>query len=354
MIVVVAAFPVTENKKDGMVQRVLHIDSLIEDCRRVYLDISFRRFFRRSSYIDGFATVYRLNFFVHAFFIARMIRRAKIIYIHSAYNALKSIAFRTSAHIVFDVHGVVPEELSQENKNFASLLYNLVERIVIRRCNTMICVTRSMLTHLKDKYVDDIKCDVIILPILPKVDDDFASDQILCSIRDGRSVIYAGGMQAWQNVGKMLDAVKSQSNLNYTFLTGETQRFNALLSEKSLRKINCFSVRPEEVKDHYLSHEYGFILRDEMLVNKVACPTKLVEYLYWGVIPIIITHNIGDFDSESLSGVTLGQFIAGDFPDKSSLKIMRENNYQAVKWMINAASVQQTKLQNFLIKFASS
>jgi glycosyltransferase involved in cell wall biosynthesis len=352
MIIVVAAFPATENQKDGMVQRVLHIDSLIKPYPRVYLDISFRRFFRKNCYIDGRATVYRLNFFVHALLIARLLRQAKLIYIHSAYNALKSILFPSKAYVVFDAHGIVPEELFQEKKKLASWIYSLAERLVIKRCNTLICVSRSMLTYLKSKYVNNIKCDEIILPILPKVDDTITSDQILSAIRDDRAVIYAGGMQAWQNVDKMLDAAKAQPNLKYTFLTGEIQRFTSLLRENSMVNVICLSVKPEEVKEYYLKHEYGFILRDEVLVNLVACPTKLVEYLYWGVIPIIITPRVGDFDAESLSGVTLDQFIAGNLPNETARSLMRKQNYRAVKLIIDAASAYQNQLQALLIKFS--
>ena len=351
MIIVVAAFPVTENQKDGMVQRVLHIDSLIKRYPRVYLDISFRRFFRKICYTDGHATIYRLNFFVHAFVIARLLRRAKLIYMHSAYNALKSILFPSKAHVVFDVHGIVPEELLQEKKKLASWIYRLAERMAIIRCNTIICVSQSMLRHLKAKYNNNIKGNEIILPIIPKVDDIITADQVHCAMRDDRAVIYAGGMQAWQNVDKMLDAAKEQPNLKYTFLTGEIQRFSLLLRENSLMNVICLSVKPEEVKDYYLKHEYGFILRDDVLVNQVACPTKLMEYLYWGVIPIIITPRVGDFDADSLSGVTLDQFISGKLPNELSRSLIRKKNHQAVKLMIDTASSYQNQLQALLIKF---
>jgi hypothetical protein len=348
MIIVVAAFPATENQKDGMVQRVLHIDSLIEPYPRVYLDISFRRFFRKIFYIDGRATVYRLNFFVHALFIARLLRRAKLIYIHSAYNALKSILFPSKAYVIFDAHGIVPEELFQEKKKLACWMYGLAERLAIKRCNTLICVSRSMLTYLKSKYVNNTKCEEIILPILPKVDDTITSDRILSAIRDNRAVIYAGGMQAWQNVDKMLDAARTQPNMSYTFLTGDLLRFKHRLSSAGIASATCESVAPEAVKDFYLQHLYGFILRDEVLVNQVACPTKLVEYMYWGVLPIVVTPRIGDFDEESLHGITLEDFRRGALPGLEARAAMREHNQRTVLAVLASAHANKELLQQRL------
>lgn len=42
-----------------------------------------------------------------------------------------------------------------------------------------------------------------------------------------------------------------------------------------------------------LAH-YGFILRDKHILNRVAAPTKMVEYLFFGIIPIVKYEEIGD------------------------------------------------------------
>jgi hypothetical protein len=111
---VVSTYPSGDNLKEGMVQRVAHIDSLMASVPRNYLDISFRRFLRREVRSDGLATVYCLNFFVHFFLILRLLRAARTVYVHSAYNALRMMVFPTRARIIFDAHGVVPEECAQE------------------------------------------------------------------------------------------------------------------------------------------------------------------------------------------------------------------------------------------------
>lgn len=349
MIVVVAPFPTEENQKDGMVQRVAHIDDLMASTARIYLELSFRRFFRKEVIARERVTVYRLHVVAHIFLIGRLLRNADLVYIHSAYNALKVIAFRTRAHVIFDAHGIVPEELAQEGHPWAARVLAAAERMVLRRCNTLVCVTHSMLSHFQSKYGARAGREEIILPILPQVGDGTTAEQALQAPRDARSVIYAGGMQVWQNVDRMLAAAQAQPALKYTFLTGNTQRFAARLTATGLRQCDCRAVPPEKVKDFYLAHEYGFILRDEVLVNRVACPTKLVEYLYWGVIPIVITPRIGDFDETSLRGMTVAQFMRGDFPNPATCAAMRKHNQETVQEMLASANANQQLLRRRLI-----
>ncbi|MEF7614733.1 glycosyltransferase [Aquincola sp. MAHUQ-54] len=352
MIVVVAPNPSTENQKDGMIQRVAHIDALMASSPRVYLDLSFRRFVRKELLVEGCVTIYRLNLFAHIFLIARLLKQADLVYIHSAYNALKAMAFPTRAHVVFDAHGIVPEELAQEGHTRAARVFAFAERRVLRRCNTLVCVTRSMLAHFKAKHGDRPGRDEIVLPILPRLGQDDDAARALQATRDSHAVIYAGGMQAWQNVDKMLDAAQARSDLKYTFLTGDLQRFEARLSRIGLKDVTCRSVAPESVKDFYLKHEYGFILRDEVLVNLVACPTKLVEYLYWGVLPVVITPRIGDFTAETLRSITLEQFKRGEFPDAATRAAMRAHNQRTVTSIAASARTNQDRLQRRLVHAA--
>lgn len=344
MICVVASFPNEQNAKDGMIQRIASIDGLMAGVGRNYLDLSFRRFFRRNVHTQGLVTVYCLNVFVHAFLILRLLRSARIVYVHSAYNALRMFGFPTRAHIVFDAHGIVPEELELEGRKTAAKVLGLVERAILRRCDTLVCVTRSMLAHFRHKHGPQPARDEIVLPILPRTGDAATAEQALQSKRQRDTVIYAGGTQAWQNLEKMIDAASRQPQLSYTFLTAERSRFQALLETGAVRRFNCLTVPPAQVKDYYLTHQYGFVLREADLVNAVACPTKLVEYLYWGVLPIVITPCIGDFDAGSLRSVTLQQFLAGDLPDDDRADDMRRHNQGTVQALIASAQAEQHRL----------
>lgn len=348
-ICVVASFPSEANAKDGMIQRVAHIDALMKNVPRIYLDLSFRRFTRKEVRHEGQAQVFCLNIFVHFFQILGMLRRARLVYVHSAYNALRIMPFPTRATVVFDAHGVVPEERELEGHHRSARILAKAERFILQRCDTLVCVTRSMLNHFGRKHGHRMGREELVLPILPRLGDGDAPAQVLAAKRRPGSVIYAGGMQAWQNVDKMVDAAARQPSLHYTFLTGDIERFNARLKASAVRQFDCKSVAPAEVKDHYLAHQYGFVLREADLVNAVACPTKLVEYLYWGVLPIVITPNIGDFDGKHMQCVTLEQFLQGQLPDAATADAMRRHNQATSAALIEAARSHEERLQQRLL-----
>lgn len=347
-ICVIASFPSEANAKDGMIQRVAHIDSLMSDVPRIYLELSFTRFRNGETRREGAATIHCLNVIRHFFRILSILRKARLVYVHSAHNALRLMFFRTPATVIFDAHGIVPEEMTAEGRGAVARVMAIAERFALRRCDVLVCVTRSMLAHFKDKHGEKRAREDIVLPILPHLGDDTTAVAALMAKRLPDSVIYAGGMQSWQNVDKMITAAARQPLLSYSFLTGDVERFSARLTGSKIPRFQCRSVAPAKVKDFYLTHQYGFVLREADLVNAVACPTKLVEYLYWGVIPIIITPRIGDFDSNSLQGVTLQQFESGELPDASSANAMRRHNQATVLSLVASAQDQQARLKRKL------
>ena len=348
MIIVFAPYPCSKNQKDGMIQRVHYIDEIMSTSERIYINISLRRFFRKNVSIQGLVTNYELNLFIHYRMILHLFKLASVIYIHSAYNALSLIFFKTKARVIFDAHGIVPEELIQLGHPLKSMIFAYAERLVLRRCDTLVCVTRSMLAHFKNKYGDSITCEEIVLPILPRIGSEDEYEKVLYSTREERSVIYAGGTQIWQNVDKMIAAAIKQPNFYYTFLSGDAERFQDLLKSIPITRGFCESVVPEQVKYYYLKNQFGFILRENNLVNEVACPTKLIEYIYWGVIPIVINPKIGDFNELNLSAVTLENFESGNIPDKIVCDNMRINNLSTVKEIIQTSKHQLERLKNLL------
>jgi hypothetical protein len=353
MILVVAPFPTNENEKDGMIQRVAAIDALMKNVERSYVEVSFRRFIASERETHGRATVYRLNFFVHFLRLLHLVRVSRLVYVHSAYNALKILPFFPWDKVIFDAHGIVPEELAGDGHALASRILTIAERTAVRRSRLLVSVTQRMREHFTAKYSRSDTND-LIYPILPHFDISNGSrDAVLNADRKPCSVIYAGGLQSWQNVDKMITASIQCPTLCYTFLTGDVATLRGKLDAVQLPQVVCESAPPQAVKDRYLAHVYGYILREPILVNAVACPTKLIEYLYWGVLPIVITPKIGDFDEHTLHSINLLDFVAGRLPSSTDEMRMRELNRASLDTLILKAGQTGRRLQS-LLKGAST
>lgn len=348
MIVFIAPFPALSDEKDGMVQRIASIDALVSDLPRVYLDISFRRFWSRRTHCFGEATVFQLNGLLHLFIIVSWLKKASVVYIHSVFNALMAMPAYWVARPITDLHGVVPEELVFQGYRGRARLFDFVERIVLRRSAVVVHVTAAMKRHFRMKHERHSTADLTI-PILPNLTDARGQRKnMLTAKRDPNAVIYAGGLQAWQNVSMMLEAAAAAPQLNFEFLSGEALALKRLAELKNIVNFTCKSVAPSQVPNSYLCSTYGFILRDAMLVNQVACPTKLVEYLYWGVIPIVLTSDIGDFNERGFAFVSLEDFKLGRLPDDIEAERIRVINRKIAEELIVSCGTALSTLRQLL------
>jgi hypothetical protein len=350
MILFIAPFPALSDEKDGMVQRVKSIDSLVTELPRVYLDISFRRFWTRQVHHFGEATVFQLNGLAHFLFILQQVKQARMVYIHSVFYSMKALPAYWMAKPITDLHGAVPEEFAYQGKPVHSRLFGLVERIALRRSSAVVHVTSTMKRHFQRKYGRDSGADRTIA-IIPKMSDPRGyRENIRAAVRDPKGVIYAGGLQAWQNVALMLEAASTAPELNFVFLSGEADTIRQMAESAGVVRHTCKGVAPDQVPDYYLSATYGFILRDRVLLNQVACPTKLVEYLHWGVIPVVLCEEIGDFAELGFRYVSLADFRAGRLPGPEEASIMREANRGIVERLISSCENELLTLRDMFCK----
>ena len=348
LVVFIAPYPRLSDEKDGFIQRVASIDLLVQKRNRVYLDISVRRFWSARVHSFEGVQVFQVNAIRHFLLIANWLRKASVIYVHSIYCAFPALIAYWLGKPITDLHGVVPEELLLQGKWWKSRLFNIVERIVVKRSSIVIYVTETMRLHFAKKYERRMSCDRVIA-IMPQLSDSRGSQgNVLEHSRELNSVIYVGGLQAWQNIPLMLSSATAANHLNFIFLTNSVDEFRKLAERKNIKNFVCSTASSLELPDYYLKSTFGFILRDPILVNEVACPTKLIEYLYWGVIPIVLTPEIGDFQRLGFAFILLEDFNAGVLPDANEISRMRAINRQVVEDLLEKSIQEKNKLNEIL------
>jgi len=165
-ILFVSDYPNTDSIKDGMFQRIKKIDEIFSGYNKTYLNISLSKHrIPKISEIGSNIKIFKLNYFLHYKKIERIFRKSKNIYIHSLYNfrALRN-SFLTDKNIIFDVHGIVPEELAFLKKRLKSYLFKRLEENILKYNPYWVFVSESMKDHYKKMY-KDIKG--IVYPVLP-------------------------------------------------------------------------------------------------------------------------------------------------------------------------------------------
>ncbi|MES2427315.1 MAG: glycosyl transferase family 1 [Bacteroidota bacterium] len=316
-ILFLALAPNDRYKTDGVTSRMKAIDALFKDDPRTYLYISLSKNFKKYHNVTDTLEVYELNLFLHFFKIIKIFFSSPIVYSHSIY-LLKNIWFLIPFYkgkFFLDAHGVVPEEIKYFKNNILSFWFMaFVEKLVFTKNNvTVICVTNTMQKYFRYKY-PNFKGKFILYNIFPanlspnSSFKDYNKDQSDSAI----TVIYSGGAASWQKIDLMLDTIEQNqaNNIKYIILSLELKEFDKRIAARKINRENLQlkMVEPKELIDFYQKADFGFLLRDDNIVNQVASPTKLIEYLSYGIVPIVLAPNIGDYLNYGFEFLTLDKF----------------------------------------------
>ncbi|WP_454874841.1 glycosyltransferase [Paraburkholderia xenovorans] len=328
-----APYPTRERERDGYFQRVKAIDSLFPSKHRVYCDVrghvEARPFIERAAH-NAWVLNISLMSANQCRVVALLARRFKRVYFHSVLRmpnpAAEAVLRVPGLKWILDVHGVVPEEFRMHNDFFSARIHDDCERMAAEKASRVIVVSQAMGDYLAHKYRELLRAKVIVLPIFALEE----GSEAVRPYKDGRpTVIYAGGTQKWQNVPAMLNVVaRALERADWWMYTPDidVMRNAASPEVQAHPNFHVASATRAELNEVYQHCHFGFILRDDMVVNHVSCPTKLIEYLAFGIVPIVDTPNIGDFNTYGMRFVNVEDFARGLIPDAATRMEMAAHN----------------------------
>ena len=248
--------------------------------------------------------------------------------------------------VIVDVHGVLVDELKYNHAPWWKIrLYTIIEKLIMKYANKIICVTEQMKDYFVQKHsINSNK--IIVLPIFYK---KINLGEIKDKNYDMQTVIYAGNLDKWQNIDEMLGLAYRYHNFNYQFLVSDLARFKSILDKNQIKNANIKynSVPKEEVPSYYANASFGFVIRDNNILNRVSCPTKLIEYISNGVIPIMNDFQLGDFNG--LRYISVNDFKNNRIPNRATLKQMAFQN--AI--LYNKIYTKATEAANLLRKIVN-
>jgi len=248
---------------------------------------------------------------------------------------------------ILDLHGVVTEEFRIQQRFYLANLFEAIERRAIKNCNIIIVVSKKMESYIREKYRNIFTGQIILLPIIPP---DTSDKPYRPKNTNKNVIVYAGGAQKWQQIPKMVSTIqRTHLHFEYRVYCPEPNKIKSLLSEKIQDNIIVEYKPHEELIKIYPECQYGFILREDNIVNNVACPSKLVEYLYWGIIPIVDTDNIGDFKDIGMQSVPLSALLSNSLPNESKRKKMAKTNLQVYKHLQSLSQQGIKKIQTLIV-----
>jgi hypothetical protein len=122
---------------------------------------------------------------------------------------------------------------------------------------------------------------------------------------------------------------RTRDRFDFSVFTPVPEAFRARLEAAGVQA----EVRSLDLKalfGRYRDMHLGFALRDPDLVNRVACPTKLSEYMHFGIVPVVTQPAIGDMARLGYRYVLLCDLEAGRLPSGPQLEEMRSRNWRVL------------------------
>ncbi len=218
-------------------------------------------------------------------------------------QALKFISKKYN--IIIDVHGATREEYEysvEKPDNKLAKYFDYLETIGLKKSKYIICQSDAMKRFLLQKYpflsehqIYVYRCGVNMLNFFY---DESIREQYREKLKLSRKdilLVYSGGLHKWQRVEDVLTLFGSfaeeNSSAKLLILTIDKEKAINLIKTKYLfleNRITVKSVPHDEVCCYLNAADAAFLLRDNVVLNAVAFPTKLAEYLACG-LPVIST-----------------------------------------------------------------
>lgn len=184
--------------------------------------------------------------------------------------------------------GTLPEESYMRNKSWVRKeVLSWIEKFALKHSVLNIMVSETMLKHYKKRY--GLLLNNIY--VMPCYNVEFQKNCIAFKNPESRVFVYAGGLSKWQCIEQMLSLYKKieervEGKSKLLFLTPEIDKANSIVKQYGIENYEIKSVHYSELAAEMKQAKFGFALRKDNVVNRVATPTKLANYVANGIIPI--------------------------------------------------------------------
>jgi len=193
-------------------------------------------------------------------------------------------------NFIFWSQGVAPEEvLMKHNSKLKYYILNYIEKFSIKKAKFLFFVSEYQKIHFSKKYNLNINGNYYIMPCF---NCDIEDESFFNKNKYSNNVFcYIGSLAKWQYFPETMDVYKKieETNINVSLkiFTFNVEEANAIVKSKGIENFSIEYVEQIHLPKYLAECKYGFLLREDNIVNNVATPTKLSTYLSNGIIPII-------------------------------------------------------------------
>ncbi len=277
------------------------------------------------------------------FFIALLFFRSSVICrgifaFHIAYPFRKLGIIKK---IILDARGAYKAEFEEYKVVNHSKILNAIESLeknAIKLADFRMAVSNALIEYWKRNLQLDITGNYVVIPCTlsyefakPFPDPDFINQlkRKLGYIEEDIVLIFSGSSAGWQSLDKVnalfYELLKNNSNLKILLL-GDIQIEQFNFYKEYFDRVIQKKLEPNEVLNYLYIGDYGWLVREESITNRVASPVKFAEYLSAG-LKVLISPHLGDYSAFCIA------HACGEVLDlnNSALLTLKKVNYEEKK-----------------------
>lgn len=208
-------------------------------------------------------------------------------------QTFRKLFYKGIRNFIYWFQGISPEEYRMMRPGIKGLVgyYHLsfLEKKAIKTVKYKIGVSKYLFEHYEKKYGVSVPIESVF--IMPCFNSDFSTDSFKTPDKYTNNVFtYAGGLQAWQGFEDILKIYKcieeKYKNVSLRIYCKEKELAKTIIDSYDIHHYTLDCVPQSEMENVLRQCKFGFIIREDNVINNVATPTKLATYIGNGVIPI--------------------------------------------------------------------
>lgn len=280
-----------------------------------------------NSFITSFLIMTQIYFRLNLNKQPKVILQTRMANMHKVLVWLKRLYPRL--RIVFDYRGAGAEEYINKlgfqtiadvkDVNSFNRYYALLqeERITISHADVVLCVSNRLKDYAKQLMEVENDLKFYVLPGAADQTHFYFDEALRASTRnefrlnDKKVIIYSGKLIGfWHKKEEIFSLMASliaiDDSIFFLCITPDDKAAEELIKKNHLpgKNIKVFYSSYMDINKYLCAADYALILRDNIMTNNVASPTKIAEYLLAG-LPVVTNPGIGDY-SAFISSNNLG------------------------------------------------
>lgn len=182
------------------------------------------------------------------------------------------------------------ESFMRHSSKLRRSVLNYMDCFVMKKAKMIFYVSQYMQEYYEKLAHTSFSDKAYVMPCFNEILDEGMIEKKDYS---KKTFTYVGSLDLWQCFNETVEIYseieKRIPNAFFKVLTFNTEKAEEMIRQSNIKNYSVACVPKEQVKSELENSTYGFMIRHDIDVNRVATPTKISSYLSAGVLPIYST-----------------------------------------------------------------